>query len=328
MVDQQPHEIVWSLSTAPVVGRCLQVIAALGVADKIADEPVNVGALASKLRLDPDALDRVLRLLAAHGVFARGDGTYQHTPASRLLRNDDPRSMRAFPHMLGLPGLWGALTELEHSVRTGKPSIEVIQPGGFWAYLEARPEDARVFGEAMTAKAQADIAAAVAAYDFTAFKTIADIGGGRGHLLRAVVDVAPDAHGVLFDLPRVIKSLDLRHERLTLVGGDFFNDPLPVADCYVLMEVIHDWPDAECVAILSAVRKAAPAGARVLIIECVLDEARPDPRAHTLDIIMLTVPGGRERTPRQLQVLLEQAGFELERVIPTSGPISVVEARG
>jgi hypothetical protein len=230
--------------------------------------------------------------------------------------------------MLGLPGLWGALTELEHAVRTGKPSIEVIEPGGFWAYLASRPDDARVFGQAMTAKAQADIAAVLAVYDFTKSRTIADIGGGRGHLLHAVLETARDTRGVLFDLPRVIQSLDLRHARLTPKAGDFFTDALPVADCYVLMEVIHDWPDAECVAILKAVRKAAPSPVKVLIIECILDEAQPDPRAHTLDIIMLTVPGGRERTPRQLGVLLEHAGFHLERVVPTPGPISIVEARG
>jgi hypothetical protein len=326
MPEPQPHEIIWALSTAAVAGRCIQVVAALGVADHVGDEPVAIDALAESLGTHPDALDRVLRLLAAHGVFERGDGTYRHTPASRLLRTEEPRSMRAFPQMMGLPGLWGPLTELEHSVRTGAPSIEKIDPGGFWAYLQNRTDDARIFGQAMTAKANADIAAVLTVYDFSRFTTIADIGGGRGHLLHAVLDAARQSHGILFDLPRVIETLDFDHERLTPQPGDFFKDSLPAADAYVLMEVIHDWPDAECVAILRAIRRAAPAHAKVLIIECVINEERPDPRAHTLDIIMLTVPGGRERTPRQLGGLLEQAGFRLDKVIPTPGAISIVEA--
>ena len=326
MTRQQPHEIIWALSTAAIAARCIQLVADVGVADRIGDQPVTIAELASSSGADRDALDRVLRLLAAHGVFERQAGAYRHTPASRLLRTDEPMSMRAFARMMGLPALWGSLTELGHSVRTGSPAIEVLESKGIWAYFQDRPDEARIFGQAMTAKAGADIPAILAAYDFSRFRTIADIGGGRGHLLRAVLDAVPTAEGVLFDLPRVINTLDFEHDRLTPQAGDFFVDPLPAADAYVLMEVIHDWADAECVAILSAIRRAAPSGATLLVIESVIADERPDPRAHALDIIMLTVTGGRERTASQFRELFERAGFRYGRVIETAGPLGIVEA--
>ena len=211
-------------------------------------------------------------------------------------------------------------------MRTGRPGLEVLEPKGMWSYLQDRPAEADVFSRAMTAKAGADVAAVLAAYDFRRFETVADVGGGRGHLLRAVLDAVPDAAGILFELPEVVDALDVQDARLTAVAGDFFVDALPAADAYVLMDVLHDWADDECVAILSAIRRAARAGATVLVIENVLGEDRPDPRAGTLDVVMLAVTGGRERSPAELGALFERAGFALRRVVPTAGPVQVVEA--
>jgi C-methyltransferase len=179
----------------------------------------------------------------------------------------------------------------------------------------------------MTAKAGADIAAILSAYDFTPFTRIADIAGGRGHLLRAVLGAAPTAEGVLFDLPIVIDSLTIDEPRVTAQAGDFFVNALPVADAYLLLDVLHDWPDERCVAILSAVRRAAPAESVVLVIEDVVAEERDDPRASTLDIVMLTVTGGRERTARELGALLATAGFHLDEVIDTPSSRRIVQAR-
>jgi hypothetical protein len=177
----------------------------------------------------------------------------------------------------------------------------------------------------MTARATADIAALVNAYDFARFGTIADIGGGRGHLLRAVLDAAPNTRGVLFELPDVIAALDFEHERLTPQAGDFFVDPLPAADLHVLMEIFHDWPDAECLAILSAVRRAAAPGATVLVIETILHHEEPDPRGRMLDVIMLAISGGRERTARQFDELfpqhrLQQGGSDRDGRRASHGP--------
>jgi C-methyltransferase len=326
MMTQQPHETVWTVATAAVAARCLHVVAELGVADSIGNDPVTVHALASSCNADPDALDRVLRLLAAHRFFEYRSDAYLHTPSSRLLRSDHPMSMRAFVRMMGLQALWGSLTTLEHSVRTGSPALDTIEPKGLWSYLQDRPEEALIYGQAMTAKASADIAAVVTAYDFSRFSTIADIGGGRGHLLRTVLDAAPAAEGILFDLPQVIDTLEVDRERLAAQAGDFFIDPVPTADAYLLMEVIHDWADAEAVAILRAIRRAAPPGATALIIEGIIAGEQPDPRAQTLDIMMLSVTGGRERTASQLSELFDRASFHIGTVTETAGPMRIVEA--
>jgi hypothetical protein len=274
------------------------VVSELGVADEIGDEPVSSNELAASCHVDPSALDRVLRLLSTHGVFDREDGGYGHTPASRLLRDDHPMSMRAFAQMMGLDGIWGSLQQLRYSVETGKPGMEKLESEGAWAYLQDRPAEAEVFARAMTAKAGADITAVLATYDFTPFHRIADIGGGGGHLLRAVLNAAPEAEGILFDLPIMIDSLTVDDEpRLTAQAGEFFVDALPAADAYLLMDVLHDWPDEQCVRILTAIRRAAPASAVLLIIEDVIPEGRVDARASTLDIIMLAVAGGASAPP-------------------------------
>ena len=323
---QKPHEIVWSLTNGVIPSRCLHLVAELGVADLIEEEPVSATELASRCGADADALDRVLRLLATYGIFEYETGTYGQTPASRLLRSDDSMSMRAFPRMMGLPVFSTVLARLEHSVRTGSPALELVEPEGLWAYFQSHSDEGELFGQAMTAKAAADIASVLDAYDFTRFGTIVDVGGGRGHLLRAVLDAAPSARGVLFDLPEVVGALDVEHERLTAVAGDFFVDPLPAADAYVLIEVIHVLPDAESTAILSAIRRAAPEGTTVLIVENVIAEDVPDPRSRTLDVLMLAVTGGRERTPSEFRELLDRAGLRLSRVIETPGPLRLVEA--
>lgn len=322
----QPHEIVWMLTNAVVASRALHTVAELGVADHVGDEPAGIEELASACAADPDGLDRVLRLLAAHGIFERQANGYGHTDASRLLRSDHPMSMRAFARMMGMPVFEATFGQLEHAVRTGSPALELVAGNGLWPYLEGHPEERETFGQAMTAKAAADIVAVLGAYDFGRFDTIADIGGGHGDLLRAVLDAVPAAEGILFELPQVIETLDIDRDRLTARAGDFFVDPLPTADAYILMEVIHDWPDAEAAAILTAIRRAAAPGARVLIIESVLGDVDSDPRGHTLDVIMLAVTGGRERTGDQLGELLKGAGFADSTVIETAGPMRIVEA--
>lgn len=321
MSESQPHEVVWNLATAYVSSRCLHVVAELGVADEIADEPLTAAALAARCNVDASALERVLHLLAAHGIFKRAGNRFGHTPASALLRSDHPMSMRAFPRMMGLPISYETFGNLEHTVRTASPA----EPAGFWTYFEDHPSEAQVFGEAMTAKANADVASVLGAYDFSRFNTVADIGGGRGHLLAAILDAAPHAQGILFDLPQVINSLTIKHDRLTPLAGDFFADPLPPADAYLLMEVLHDWTDEKCRAILGAIRRAAPPGAKVLVIENVLSDDQPDARGHTLDIIMLAMTGGKERTQSQLADLFNSARFQGVTGIATAGPMRIVE---
>jgi len=166
----------------------------------------------------------------------------------------------------------------------------------------------------------------LSAYDFSPFSKIGDIGGGRGHLLQAVLEAAPGATGVLFDQPHVIaESASLASKRLSLQSGDFFKDALPACDAYLVMEVIHDWNDHESIAILRAIRKAAPRHAKFLLIEELIPD---DPGPHwskTLDILMLSLLGGAQRTRQEYAALFKAADFSLVRAVDTGG-ISILEA--
>jgi len=171
--------------------------------------------------------------------------------------------------------------------------------------------------------------AVASAYDFSRFATIADVGGGRGHLLEAVLERAPEASGILFDLPQVVaetRAAQPLSARIAVVGGDFFSDPLPSADAYLLMDLIHDWSNDDAARILAAVRAAAPPHARVLIIETLVPETAGPHFGKTLDIIMLAVTGGRERTRTEYAALLAAAGLRLDRVLATPAEYSIVEA--
>ncbi len=321
----EPHELIFSLTNAGVAARCLHVAAELGVADHISERPVSAAELALRCQVDPDGLDRVLRLLSAHGVFSPVSGGYQHSAASRLLRSDHPMSMRAFPEMMGLPIVLRSFDDLDHSVRTGRPAIELSDPDGLWGYLTGAPTERAVFGRAMTARAAGDTAAVLASHDFSASRRIVDVGGGRGHLLHAVLESTGRAHGILFDLPGVIEAAGPAHPRLIRQAGDFFVDPLPAADTYLLMDVLHDWADADALAILAAVRRAGTDDAKVLIIEGILPDTL-DPDSLTLDVIMLAVTGGRERTSHELTRLLHAAGLHLMKVVDTPGRLRIAEA--
>jgi hypothetical protein len=304
----------------------LHVAAAFGVADAIGEEPADPRAIASRTGLDADALRRILRLLAAHGVFEeRADG-YAHNAASLLLRSDHPESMRAYVRMGGTPAFWEPYTGLGATVQTGRPSRDWR---GLLDYFDGHRDEAEIFNAAMVAKSRAVLPALVDAYDFARFDVIADIGGGRGHLLTAVLERAPRARGILFDLPHVVAeaaAAPARSSRLEVAAGDFFTDALPSADLYLLMDLLHDWRDDDAARILASVRRAAPPHARVLIIETLVPEVSGPHFGKTLDIIMLAVTGGRERSHTEYEALLERSGLRLERVLPTRSEYSVVEA--
>ncbi len=323
VTESRPTDLLADLAKAHIAARCLHVVANTGVADAIGDSGATSKQAAAEVGLNADALDRVLRLLAAHGVFAHAaGGRYVHTPASRLLCSDHPQSLRSYVRMTGLPAFWNGFGDLERAARAGRPAADWA---GLLQYFASHAEESAIFNAAMVAKSRAVLPAVVAAYDFGASSTIADIGGGRGHLLTAILERAPNARGILFELPHVIADA-VAGSRLTLAPGSFFDDALPMADIYLLMDLVHDWDDADAARILAAVRRAAPPHARLLIIETLVPE-QPGPHfGKTLDIIMLAVTGGKERTRTQYQRLLDVAGFAMERVIPTASQYSILEA--
>lgn len=327
MTETNPFKLVQQLTGGYIAPRCLHVVANLGVADMLDETPRTAAELAALVGAHPDALHRIMSLLASYGIFEVQGDTFRHTPASRLLRSDHPQSMRAFARVFGLPHTWEAYGELEYTVRTGMPATSKTLPNGQWAYYAEHPERSAIFNAAMVGKSRATVAGVTAVYDFSGFGVVGDIGGGLGHLVSAVVDANQAVKGVLFDLPSVIDQVqNLTSDRLTLQSGDFFKDTLPVCDAYVLMDIIHDWADAESLAILQSIRRAAPAHARLLLVEIIIpDDPGPD-WSKILDIQMMTMLGGRQRTIQEYKTLFEQSGFSFARQINTGTEFSIIEA--
>jgi hypothetical protein len=228
--------------------------------------------------------------------------------------------------MLGLPVFWSAFGDLDHSLRTGESAFAKHHPEGVFGYLATHPEESCIFDSAMASKSHRDIAAILPAYDFSQFASIADIAGGRGHLLRAILKASPKTQGILFDQPHVVAGVTPdRGEKLTAVGGNFFADPMPKADAYLLMNIIHDWPDTESTKILSAISRDMPTHARVLIIESIVP-ATPGPHlSKELDIAMMALPGGMERTQDEYAALASKCALRLKRVVETMSPYSILE---
>lgn len=328
MTTPTPAQILTSLAFAHTAARALHVVAELGVADRVETEPRSAKLLAQELDVDPDALHRLLRLLEMHGLFVRDDSDgWSHSEASRFLRSDHPTSLRAFARMAGTSFGWESFTFLDHTVRTGEPGVCRLDPAGWMSYLHGHPDQAAIFHESMTAKSHADVAAALGCYDFSRHRRIADVAGGHGHLIRAVLAAYPGTSGVLFELPQVAEQAP-SSDRLEVIAGDFFSDPLPAADAYLLMNVVHDWDDAAASSLLRAVADAGRAeAATVLLLEVVMPEGPRSHWAKTLDVMMLALTGGRERTLPEYAALLAGAGLELVRVTPTETPFSLVEAR-
>ena len=324
---QTPFDTLTEALGGLMVGHCLTAVTNFRVADALGDTPQTAAELAAATGTNPEALRRMLRLLAAHGVFAYTEDRFAHTAASQLLRADHPYSMRDFVAIYGTPTAAEHLGYFDYTLQTGSPTPYKVNLDGFFALLQGDPGFGQLFNAAMTAKARLQIASIVTAYDFSACAAIADIGGGLGHLLQAVLDAAPQAAGVLFDLPPVIEAAAAAATgRLRLQAGDFFKDPLPAADTYLIMDVIHDWDDEQTTALLSAVRNAALPHARVLVIETVIADVPGPDWSKIMDVIMLWIVGGRQRSDSEHEQLLNKAGFRLERVIRTMSDVTILEA--
>lgn len=306
----------------------------LGVADALKDGPLAIDELAERVQADPDALRRLLRALIGKGIFRQGgDGRYALNALGETLRTDVPGSAAGMARFVGSRQHREHWSELTQAVRTGQAQLPVLRGKPAFEYLAEDPEFAEVFHAAMTSASALGIVPVVAGYDFSQYTTIADVGGGMGHLLAAILDATPSARGLLYDLPEVIVNAGpfLAEQgvvdRVDLVEGSFFESVPPGADAYVLKSVIHDWNDEQSVDILRKVRAAAEPDKKVLLVETVIPDGDGDFVGKWIDVEMLLNNPGRERTADEFRHILNLAGFEMTRVVPTASPFSVVEGK-
>jgi hypothetical protein len=310
-----------------IAAQAIHAVAKLGIAELLASGPKTIAELASDSGAHPATLERLLRALGTLEMFApTTDGRFCNTPLSEILRSDHPQSQRDGALFLPAPFLWRPLGELYESVRTGEPAFQRIFGQHFFEYLGAHPADAAIFNAAMTQGISWTTPALLAAYDFSRFRQLVDVGGGEGALLRDILAATPGLQGVLFDLPAVVAGAsglatgDIA-ARCLVVGGNFFDSVPEGADAYLLKGVIHDWPDDDATGILRNVRRTMRPDATLLLIEAMVDSAtRP---TGFLDLLMMVI-GGRERTEADFRSLVAAAGFSLTRIIP-AGSSSLIE---
>ncbi len=330
---QPPFAAVLDTMTSAWVAQGVYVVTKLGVADALRDGPLTAEAIAGRVGANPDALNRLLRALASHGIFTqRRDGRFALTPLSESLLADAPNSARGMVLFWGDPLHWEHWGQLSYSVATGRSAIEKLRGKPAFDWLPEVPELGAVFNDGMTSMSTMETPLVVSAYDFSRFDTVVDVGGGHGMLLGAILQKWPKTQGILFDFESVVDGAPALLEaagvldRCEMIGGSFFETVPSGGDAYVLKHIIHDWPDDDALRILRNVRAAMKPDATLALIEMVVPDDEREHMAKMLDLEMLVSLAGRERTEAEYAELLQQAGFRHTRTVGTVGPASIVEA--
>ena len=335
MLESLPPEAqLMQMVGGAFVSQAIYVAAKLGLADLVAEEPKKVKDLAEKTGAHERSLYRVLRTLASVGAFREvAPKTFANTPVTEPLRSDIPNSLRDMTVWMGEEAHWRVYGEMLYSVKTGKVAWEKVHGMEPFPYLfEENRELGEIFNRAMTSFSHLTIPAILEAYDFSDAKTVADIAGGHGHLLAAVLQKNPHLKGILFDVPVVLEGAPALlekeevSERTETIAGDFFAEISVKADVYLLKHIIHDWDDERSIKILQNIAAQMKDDGKVLILETVIPDGNDPHFGKIMDLEMMVSPGGVERTEEEYREILEASGLRLNRVIPTKSPLSIVEA--
>jgi O-methyltransferase domain/Dimerisation domain len=327
-----PHVRLLQLGSAYLATRVVYAAAKLGLADQLAGGPKSAAELAGPMRAHAPSLHRLMRALASLGILKSEHQHYALTPLGEALKTGAPGSARAALLMRGSPWFQSSFDHIVHSIQTGETGFEKAHGMPMFDYLAQHLEEASVFSEAMGAVHYEEAPAVAAAYDFSVFKTIVDVGGATGNLLAAILTRHAGPRGVLFDRSHVVADAAalLRakgvSDRVKIEAGSFFEVIPAGGDAYVLSAIIHDWSEDRCLTILGNVRKAANPGSRLLIVEVVLPAGAAPHLGTMADMTMLVAVGGQERTEEEYRLLLSKAGFRLTRVVQTNSAASIVEA--
>jgi hypothetical protein len=323
-----PHAPVLALTLGSTLARALFAVVTLDVTDLLADGPMTIDELSAKTGTHSDGLHRVLRALSGAGYF-RGEGdAFALTDLGRTLTTGHPTCARELLLTSLGPLFTASLQQLPETLRTGRTGADLAFGMPVFDYFAEHADEGAAFNRAMFGLHGAEPALVADAWDIDDVAHVVDVGGGIGTLLRAMLGRLPDARGTLFDRPGVVSQagFDGLGDRVTTVGGDFFTAVPEGGDVYLLSHIVHDWDDDSARRILSNVREAMSTGGRVFLVEQVLPSDGGAHPSTLLDVVMLAVAGGRERTEEQYRTLLASAGLRLVRVQPTRSPSSLIEA--
>ena len=315
------------------ISRAVYVIGKLGIPDLLQSGPKTAEELAAATKTHAPSLFRILRALVSVGVLSsREGGRFGQTPLSETLVTDAPGSLRWFAvSELGQEHYpaWG---NLMHSVQTGEIAFDNFFGVDIWKYFNQNPEDAAVFNNSMSSVTAHTNEAIISLYDFSQFGTIVDVGGGHGGLITSILQKNPQVKGILYDAAEVIEGARPKIEaagladRVETVAGDFFKSVPAGGDAYVMKWIIHDWDDEKSNTILKNCRSQMPANGKLILVDSVVPETNEPHFSKFIDLNMLVMTGGKERTEKEFAQLLADAGFKLLRVIPTDLPTSIIEA--
>ena len=328
-----PQVALLNLTTGHWIMQGIFVAVKLGIADLLRDGPQSSATLAESAAANPRALYLLLRALSSVGIFYEGDdGRFALTPMAECLLTDAPGSMHAWALVMGesyAAQMWSGLLD---SVRTGETAFDHVHGIGCFDYFVRHPEQGRLFDAAMTSLSAPEIPGVIAAYDFSEVSTLVEIAGGHGSFLGAILEAYPTMKGVLSDVPSVIDGAH-RHlgaarlaDRCAVVAIDFFESVPSGGDAYILKHIIHDWNDTRATTILKNCHRAMTRNAKLLLVEMVIPPGNDPEFAKWLDVGMLVLTGGCERTEIEYRDLLSAAGFRITRIVPTRSPVSVIEA--
>jgi O-methyltransferase domain/Dimerisation domain len=331
---QSPQAQMMQMATAHWVSRLLYVAAQVRIADHLWEKAKTADELAGPTQTHAPSLYRLMRALAGLGVLIENDAhCFSLTPLGSTLRVGTPDSVRSAVLTLAGDMFTKSLDQLHYSVETGKTAFEKVFGVPLFAWLANHSAEASMFSETMVRFHGDEPAAVAAAYDFSRYETIIDVGGATGNLLAAILGRHAKPHGILFDLPHVVGdaaplllSRGLK-DRVGIEAGNFFENVPAGGDAYLLSHIIHDWKEEQCLAILGNCRRAMSRSGQLLIIETILPAGNTPHLGKMLDIIMLAIPGGQERTESEYSELLGKAGFQLQRVAATKSAVSIIEAR-
>ena len=332
-MDETPAATLTRLIGGFQVSQAIHVAATLGIADLVGGGARTADELAAETGAHGPSLYRLLRALAAVGIFHEGDGRrFSLTPMAELLRSDVPGSLQGWAAFIGRPYFRESWTALEHSIRTGENAFQHLHGTDVWSYRGERPEESAIFDRAMQSLTGGANRELIDAYDFSRFATVVDVGGGNGTLLAALLAEYPTMQGIVFDQDHVVANggpvLEAAGvaDRCKVVGGSFFEEVPGGGDAYTLKSIIHDWDDERSIEILRVCRRAMSDDAKLLLIERIVGPPNEDPRTKFGDLNMLVNPAGRERTVEEWDSLLDASGFRLEGTTPSASGLAVIEA--